>query len=134
MFTNTSVKKAVKEIGPRFAKKNVFAGFTKIESIGRRTPDGAEMALIEIIGNPIQEWEKVQDKQAHKKLSGSGFWAWELKLLRQEQQHFKDHLDKLQDKIDEEIDSFLGEQAAAEDQTADLNEQVKKEIENKYSK
>lgn len=100
LFTNVAINKVMKEIAPRFARKNVFAGFTKIESIGRRTPDSAEMALIEIMGNPIQEWEKAQDKRDAKELGGATFWKWELKLLRQEQQHFKDHLDTLQDKID----------------------------------
>ena len=52
------MKKLTREIAPRFEEKGQHAGFTRIEAIGRRKPDGAQLALIEILGNPIQEWEK----------------------------------------------------------------------------
>jgi len=39
------------------------------------------MAMIEIMGNPIQEWEKVQDSKSAKALPGKNFWTWELMLL-----------------------------------------------------
>ena len=64
------MKKVMKEIAPRFSKKNQFAGFTKLTSIGRRTPDSAEMAQIEIMGNSIQDWEKAQSKRDNKELEG----------------------------------------------------------------
>jgi hypothetical protein len=53
------------------------------------------MAQIEIMGNPIREYEKVQEEKMMKEKEGRNFWEWELKILREEQQHFKDHLDKL---------------------------------------
>ena len=75
------MKKLTREIAPRFTQKGLKAGFTSIESIGRRKVDRAEMEMIEIIGNPIQEWEKIQDAQAAEQLSGGNFWQWELKIL-----------------------------------------------------
>ena len=62
------------------------------------------MAYIEIMGNPIQQWEKNQDELEAEELGRPNFWQWELKLLKQEQQNFRDHLDKLQDKIDQETE------------------------------
>ena len=82
----------------------------------------------------MERWEKAQDKKDSKELEGQNFWAWEMKLLRQEQQHFKDHLDNLQDTIDSEIDNFLGEQDATEVHSNDISAQVKNEIEIKYKK
>jgi len=63
------------------------------------------MAMIEIMGNPIQQWEQQQEAQEAEELGRADFWEWELKLLKQEQQYFKNHLDKLQDQIEDEIEA-----------------------------
>ena len=72
----------------------------------------------------------MQDAQAAEELGISNFWQWQLKLLQQEQQHFKDHLDTLQDQIDQEVDSLLGESAASGES---VNDQVRLEVEQKHS-
>ena len=53
LFTGESIKKLNTEIAPRFNDAGLNAGFTRIEKIGKRHPDRAEMAYIEIMGNPI---------------------------------------------------------------------------------
>ena len=73
------------------------------------------MAMIEIMGNPIQQWEQQQEAQEAAELGRSDFWEWELKLLKQEQQYFKNHLDKLQDQLEHEIEAATTE-ALAEDE------------------
>ena len=57
LFTNASMKKLTTDIAPRFEEMGLKGGFTKIENIGPRKNDRAKMAMIEIIGNPIQLWE-----------------------------------------------------------------------------
>ena len=105
LFTNASIKKLNREIAPRITEQGLTGGFTRIEKLGRRDPDRAEMAMIEIMGNPIQQWEQQQEAQEAEELGRSDFWEWEHKLLKQEQQYFKDHLDKLQDQIENEIEA-----------------------------
>ena len=73
------------------------------------------MAMIEIMGNPIQQWEQQQEAQEAEELGRADFWEWELKLLKQEQQYFKNHLDKLQDQIEDEIEAASTD-ALAEDE------------------
>mgnify|MGYP002633697353 CR=1 FL=1 len=130
LFTTQSMKKLMKDIAPRFDEKKQKAGFTRVESIGIRQPDGASMAMIEILGNPIQKWEKQQEDERAANLGSLSFWAWELKVLKQEQQHFKDHLDKMQDKIEAEYHSIIGDSAKTK---SAVNTQVKTEIEMKHA-
>ena len=40
------------------------------------------MAQIEIMGNPIQQWEKNQDELDAEELGRPNFWQWELKILK----------------------------------------------------
>ena len=93
MFSNVALKKLHTEITPRFDDMNLKAGFTRIEKIGRRKPDSAEMAMIELVGNPLQRWEKAQEQDEAQELGRPTFWQWEHKILRQEQQYFKNLLD-----------------------------------------
>jgi len=53
--------------------------------LGRRQPDAAEMARIEIVGNPLEQWEKSQEQQAIAEAGRPTFWQWENKILLQEQ-------------------------------------------------
>lgn len=46
-FSRTSVKKLLKEIGPKFANRN--GGYVRIMGLPRRTSDGAKMAIIEFV-------------------------------------------------------------------------------------
>ena len=52
LFTSTSMKRLTREVAPRFDEMGLKAGFTRIEPLGRRKPDRAKMAIIELIGNP----------------------------------------------------------------------------------
>jgi len=49
--TVDSVKKLFDKIGPRFAQRN--GGYTRIVRIGWRKGDGAEQALIELVGSEL---------------------------------------------------------------------------------
>ena len=51
------MKKLNKDIAPRMEDLGINGGFTKIENIGPRKNDKAKMAMIELVGNPIQQWE-----------------------------------------------------------------------------
>ena len=53
LYTSQSKKKLMREIAPRFQEEGRNSGFTSIEPIGRRKNDSAEMAIIELVGNPI---------------------------------------------------------------------------------
>jgi len=54
LFTGESINKLFREIAPRFHELDWSAGYTRVEPIGRRTPDSAKMAIIEILNNPIK--------------------------------------------------------------------------------
>jgi large subunit ribosomal protein L17 len=56
LFTHEAVKKLEEEIAPRF--KDLPAGFTRVKRIETRKGDAAPMAIIEILGNPMIEFEK----------------------------------------------------------------------------
>ena len=53
-------KKLFDEIAPKYAERN--GGYTRVLKIGPRRGDGAEMAIIELVGA-----EKVYEKKADKK-------------------------------------------------------------------
>ena len=52
LFTSPSMKRLTREVAPSFDEMGLKAGFTRIEPLGRRKPDRAKMAIIELIGNP----------------------------------------------------------------------------------
>ena len=82
LFTKTSVSKLAKEIAPRFQEEGRKCGYTRIKPLGRRRPDSARMAMIELVGNPIDQWEKRQEEQLTAELGKPTYWQWELKLLQ----------------------------------------------------
>ena len=57
LTTQSAYKKLTTEIAPRF--KDRPAGFTRIEYLGRRRNDKAKVAMIEIIGNPVEEYDEL---------------------------------------------------------------------------
>jgi large subunit ribosomal protein L17 len=60
------VKKLFEEIGPRFSERP--GGYTRIVKIGPRAGDGAEMAVLELIGTEFKKKEKKKKKDIKEKL------------------------------------------------------------------
>jgi large subunit ribosomal protein L17 len=58
------VSKLFKDLAPRFAQRN--GGYTRIVRLGFRQGDGAQMAIIELIGSGFKA-AKSEDKKAGKK-------------------------------------------------------------------
>ena len=48
------------------------------------------MGMIELLGNPLADWELKKDMQDANELGRDTFWQWEQKIIKQEQQYFKD--------------------------------------------
>jgi large subunit ribosomal protein L17 len=56
IFREAVVKKLFSELGPRFSERP--GGYTRIVKIGPRRGDGADMALLELIGTEFKKKEK----------------------------------------------------------------------------
>ncbi len=56
IYKKPVVKKLFDEIGPRFTERP--GGYTRIIKIGSRAGDGAEMAILELIGTEFKKKEK----------------------------------------------------------------------------
>jgi large subunit ribosomal protein L17 len=56
IFRKEVVKKLFAELGPRFSERP--GGYTRIVKIGARRGDGADMALLELIGTEFKKKEK----------------------------------------------------------------------------
>lgn len=59
------VKKLFEELGPRFSER--LGGYTRIVKIGPRAGDGAEMAILELIGSEFKKKEKKKDLKGKSK-------------------------------------------------------------------
>lgn len=60
IFKKDIVKKLFEEIGPRFSERP--GGYTRIVKIGPRAGDGAEIAMIELVGSEFKKKEKKKKK------------------------------------------------------------------------
>jgi large subunit ribosomal protein L17 len=56
IYKKEVVKKLFDEIGPRFSERP--GGYTRIVKIGNRSGDGAEMAVLELVGIEFKKKEK----------------------------------------------------------------------------
>ena len=64
IYKKTVVRKLFEELGPRFSERP--GGYTRIVKIGPRSGDGAEMAMLELIGSEYVKKEK-KKKEKRKK-------------------------------------------------------------------
>ncbi len=59
IYKKTVVKKLFDEIGPRFSERP--GGYTRIVKVGPRAGDGADMAILELIGTEYKKKKKKKD-------------------------------------------------------------------------
>ena len=60
VYKKPVVKKLFEELGPRFSERP--GGYTRIVKIGPRAGDGAEMAILELIGSEFKKKAKKKGK------------------------------------------------------------------------
>ena len=61
IYKEPVVNKLFEELGPRFSERP--GGYTRIVKVGPRTGDGAEMAILELIGSEFEKKEKKKKKK-----------------------------------------------------------------------
>jgi large subunit ribosomal protein L17 len=64
IYKKPVVKKLFEELGPRFSERP--GGYTRIVKIGPRAGDGAEMAILELIGSEFKKKKKKKSKEKAK--------------------------------------------------------------------
>ncbi len=64
IYKKPVVKKLFEELGPRFSERP--GGYTRIVKIGPRAGDGAEMAILELIGSEFKKKKKKKGKEKAK--------------------------------------------------------------------
>jgi large subunit ribosomal protein L17 len=66
LMTPAAVKKLFDKLGPRFSQRN--GGYSRIVRVGRRVGDGAEQALLELVGSELVKRAAERAKRREEKL------------------------------------------------------------------
>ena len=66
LMTPGAVKKLFDKLGPRFSQRN--GGYTRIVRVGRRAGDGAEQALLELVGSELVKRAAERAKRREERL------------------------------------------------------------------
>jgi len=127
LFTSKAIEHVKKVLVPRYA--DLPAGFTRVKYLGLRAQDRASAAYIEMIGNPIEQFEKNERQETIETNGLQTFWSWEHKIIKQEQEYFQNLIQNMEAQIQAEVESSI---SAASDAT--FNNQLKADIESKFAK
>ena len=98
------------------------------------------MCYIEMIGNPIEVFEKNEMESEKERLGLQSFWAWEHKILKQEQEYFHNLIQSLDAQVQLELESVLTSSVSGQTEevagtAADhFNSALRKEVEVKFAK
>lgn len=60
-----------------------------------------------MVGNPIEQYEKNELQETIESNGLQTFWSWEHKIIRQEQEYFKNLLQNLEAQVQAEVDSAI---------------------------
>jgi len=66
LMTPAAVKKLFDKLGPRFSQRN--GGYTRIVRVGQRVGDGAEQALLELVGSELVKRAAERAKRREERL------------------------------------------------------------------